>query len=235
MATLPSTDYPDFQPSAAYNQVVVNQTFNSLGSSGTLINETVVSYQSLRVIAHAPSNGMTIGIVYTASLGGVGITGIRLIDINPGDFVDVTVPCDGPFVSFQYQNVTGASQNATLVVFGITRPTLAPVYLEYDTAPGNLGENIPPSSTLTFWMVGTMAGDAYFYFNPYSGTTQLICQVIAHRLAAGGDIVLFQQTLSANIVTMNLLLPPNPVNVTVINRDPTNFQQFDWALIRKGS
>lgn len=235
MPTLPSTDYPDFQPSAAYNQTLLNQTLTNIGAGGNLGLIPVVSYQSLRIIITPPSNGISIGAGFALSSGGSVFNLPYSWEIPANKGLDVTIPCDGPFFEVIWSGASGAGQTLTVLVLGITRPTLGPTYQNFgQPAIFGLGNDIAPGTTLLQYTNNLVGGTGYFYFQNEDGYAGWNVGIAVMDRTLSGLYILHQAKSVGFSEVSGIVIPPAILQVFVHNNDGANFHTMEFALITKG-
>lgn len=234
MPTPPTTDYPDFQSIACYNQIIASSAVNPISNNQVIVNQPVVAYQSLRIVAQLSGGSADLQLAWQTGNGSFLNTIQYEWPIMNGAILDVTVPVDGTNVELIWVSVAG-TVNSNVQVYGVSRTVDHSAYRDTTQASqGVMGASLGPGGTQHNTFFSIVGGNAYLFFAPHTASSNFSYQVNSLSNAGATNYTLYSPVTPIVQVYQELIVPPTPIDVVFFNFSGAATYVYDWALVRKG-
>lgn len=233
--TTPAGGYPDFQAPVQWKGSRVSAPSMAYPFGVTdfgLINLT--NFASLGLSMRVPAGNLKLILTFWADQAMTVKVDTYTIPVVSGTTVDLLVPAVASYVDIQIDVQSGGGAT---VVYNFTPSNVPSNELSYVGPAQSLFEQNKTiiasgnSQTSPFYLV---PGPAYFEFLPYDSTGKLQIDVQSLTATGGPGARLIRQAGPTTEFFRTLILPCEPIQVTITNTDAAGPHTYDMALIANG-
>lgn len=232
--TAPASGRADFQTTAQWFTPAASYASHAYPGTNTVIeSRNVANWLAYKITVSCTAGAGIINVdLWTDATQTVNIRNYQYV-VKSGTFVEVTVPIDGPYLTFSIDATNSGSATLSAITSLGNVPISRPAFSNVTDFDDRNFKTVNAGVTSTDNLVAVVPGEAYVYFNDegfsgkltftlegYDDTGTLSFRVIMARLITG--------PFFARVIT-----PPVPLAVRVQNTD-TISHQYSWYVARDG-
>lgn len=153
-------------------------------------------------------------------------------DWYTGSTLQVLIPILGSVCVVEVDNDSGADVTASYFVETTNMVVTKLTYQPNPTVDERSGVTIAGGATVNVYTLALVGGPGTIYFDANTGYNKLSMVVSAVDHNQVVQYGLWKVNIPATAVTQQLIFPQVPLQVRVVNTDPTNSYSYSWTLTR---